>query len=168
MAGTRGRSGRTTYGDYAKIEGEASKWWRAITGQLVVDERDDLVTEDAEPFDGADVAIDLAGRNVETFLDFLDVRTDPAPTIASFVPIEGPAAGGTPFEIYGEHFVPGSRPHVVVGGAFADNVVVVHPTKLVGRTPPGPATLGGAGVDVQIINADGQLSNVLAGAFRFL
>lgn len=162
------KPGPTRYGDFEKLEGEGSKWWRAVTGQLIVEERDEFVVSEMDYFEGVDITLDLAGTNVETVADFIVLAGQKAPVIETIGPIEGAAAGGTPFEIYGQNFKPGSQVVVIIGGAYADNVVVVHETKLIGRTPPGTASMDGTGRDVQIVAADGQLSNVLAGAYRFL
>ena len=162
------KPGPTRFGDFEKLEGEAKKWWRAVTGQLIVEERDELVISEAELFEGADITLDIAGKGVETVPDFLTVRTWPAPVIETIGPTSGSASGGTAFEIYGRNFRPGTLMRVIIGGAFADNVVVVHDTKLVGLAPPGGVSFDGVGADVQVVGADGQLSNVLAGGFRFL
>ena len=60
-----------------------------------------------------------------------------------------------------------SRPRVLIGGAAADSVVVTHATEIVGLAPPTESANPTFDADVQIIAADGQLSNVLAGAFRY-
>ena len=162
------KPGPTRFGDFEKLEGEAKKWWRAVTGQLIVEERDELVIGEAELFDGANITIDVAGKGVETLKDFLTVQTWPKPVIETIGPTAGSASGGTPFEIFGRNFRPGSLMRVIIGGAFADNVVVTHDTRLVGNAPPGGVSFDGVGADVQVIGADGQPSNVLVGGFRFL
>lgn len=161
------KPGPARYGDFERLEGEAQKWWRAVTGQLIVEERNDFVLEDEEMFDGADITIDLAKKHAETVEAFLEARTDPPPVVESIGPIEGTKAGGTPFRIVGRNFVPGSRPRVLIGGAAADSVVVTHATEIVGLAPPTESANPTFDADVQIIAADGQLSNVLAGAFRY-
>lgn len=159
------RPGRFRYEPFDATE-NGTEWWPALTGEFFVDERDELVIERTEPFEGVDGNIDLAAKDVQTVTDFVQFKTELAPVIETIAPNAGSKAGGQPFAIYGENFKPGSDTKVLIGGAYASNVAVVHPTKIQGLTPAHDAAPTFA-ADVQIIGWDGQVSNVLTGAYTF-
>ncbi len=158
--------GSTTWGGFELIEGE-SKWWRAVHGQLVVEEHDDdaaIVDDVSEPFEGADITLDLAKKNGPEIAPFLELRSAPPPFVETIAPASGSKLGLQPFTIVGRDFLPGGAYRVLLGGAFASNVVATHPTELSGLSPANEAFDG----DVQVVGPDGQASNVLVGGYRFL
>jgi plastocyanin len=79
-------------------------------------------------------------------------QTNPAPTISSLAPNNGPPAGGTAVTISGSNF--GSGATVKFGTNAATNVNVVSSTSITATTP---AHNEGA-VDVTVTNSDGQIA----------
>ena len=85
-----------------------------------------------------------------------------APTLTGISPGAGTIAGGTSVTLTGTLFL--SAPKVLFGTMYATNVVQVSATQITCTSPP----VSGAGaVAVQVLNRDGQASNVLAGAFTY-
>lgn len=160
-------AGPVRYGHFEEATGEVGRWWRALTGRLVVQERNHIVPEAFEKFEGVNADIDLAAENEQPVEAFVEVDTHKAPTLEAMAPESGPKAGNTHFELTGTGFVPGTSPRVLIAGSYASGVVVTHPTKLVGFTPPYDGQ-SGYRADVQVINADGQESNALEGAFTYV
>jgi hypothetical protein len=160
-------AGPVRYGDFEAID-ENKRWWRAVSGRLLVWERGDIALSNLDPFEGADTAIDLTEPSGTKVVAFSEISTDAPFVLESIAPESGSKAGGTLVEITGKNFRPGKRPpRVVIGGAHAASVVVTHPTRLVCVTPEHQAHPTFA-ADVQAINLDdGQASNVLEGAFTF-
>jgi hypothetical protein len=157
--------GRIKYGAFEPVDGEP-KWWRAVSGQLSVEERDDFVLEDELDFAGADINLDLANKDVQTVVDFVQLVQQPKPVAEIVAPNSGTKAGGALFYVYGTGFVPGSDTKVLIGGAYASNVVVTHETKLQGYSPSHDAAPTYA-ADVQVIGPDGQVSDLLEAAYTF-
>ena len=157
--------GRVRYGDFEQVENQ-NQWWRAVTGQLTVEERDEFVVEETEPFDGANINLDLAKKSEQKVVDFVQILSNPDPVIETIAPSAGTKAGNALFYIVGANFILGSTTKVLIGGAYATNVVVTHPTALQGYTPEHDAAPTFA-ADVQIIGPDGQSSNVLEAAYTF-
>jgi hypothetical protein len=165
----RMRAGPAKYGEFEPVDGDNKRWWRAIVGKLLVEERTDLVVPSAlEPFEGFDLTADLVKPDGEVLEAFLQESSGLAPSISSVSPASGSKAGGTLVTITGKNFRPlGVRPQVIIGGALASSVVVTHPTTLQCLTPPHDATPTFV-ADVQVVAGDdGQASNVLEGAFTF-
>ncbi len=159
-------AGRVRYGSFEAAEG-VGKWWRAVTGQLLVQERDDIVVEAFEKFEGANFDVDLTNADGTQVAAFVEVDTPPNITLTDVNPKSGSKAGGTLIQIDGEGFRPGMlSPKVLVGGAYATNVVVLHPTRLRCVTPEHEAQPTHA-ADVQVIDDSGMESNVLEGAYTF-
>ncbi len=64
-------AGRVRYSEFEPVDGN-SRWWRAVTGQLLVMERDDIVVEAHPAFEGVDNDIDLTstdGTQIEAFVE---------------------------------------------------------------------------------------------------
>jgi hypothetical protein len=81
----------------------------------------------------------------------------PGITFNELAPTGGPLAGGTPVTIIGSNFIPGAT--VTFGTRAADDVVVVSPTEIRAKTPPGIA----AGlVDVTVRSFGGERPRVRA------
>jgi len=68
--------------------------------------------------------------------------------------------GGTPVQIQGEHFLPGSQ--VFWGGVEATEVRIVSPSLITAVTPPGSKGL----VDIEVIHPDGK-SGILKDGYRY-
>lgn len=159
-------AGPVQYGDFEAIEG-ANKWWRAVTGKLLVQERSEIVPGAFEVFAGVDAAIDLTAIDGTQIPAFIEVATAQAPAITDINPKAGTKAGGQVVEIDGTGFSPGAQaPRVLIGGAYASNVVVVHTTRLRCVTPEHDAYPTFA-ANVQIVGHDGAESNVLESAYTF-
>jgi hypothetical protein len=75
-------------------------------------------------------------------------------------PVFGDPAGGTPVQILGTHFLPGSR--VFFGGNEAPDVRVESPSLITAVTPPGAKGT----VDVEVVRPDGKRGIVRDG-FRY-
>lgn len=160
------QAGVVRYGNFERVS-EQGQWWKAVSGRLLVVEQDKIVVEAFEAFDGANVDVDLTEHNGTQIEAFVEVDTAAAPTVESVSPAAGTKAGGAALIITGTGFQPGKeKPCVLVGGAYASSVVVTHPTQLSCLTPEHDAYPTFA-ADVQVINADGQESNVLAAAYTF-
>lgn len=158
-------AGPVRYGVWEAID-KQDKWWRTVTGKLLVQERDDIVTEEFGSFDGVNIHIDETSPDGTQLVDFVEAQTSGPPTVESVAPLSGDKAGSVPMIILGTGFIASPAPKVLVGGAYASNVVVTHPTRLTCLSPEHEAYPTFAG-DVQVINDDGQESNVLEGAFTF-
>jgi hypothetical protein len=87
--------------------------------------------------------------------------TVPPVTVASILPVNGSAAGGTPATINGTCFVTGAG--VTIGGTAATNVVVVSATQITAKTPAHAA----ATVNVTVTNPDNS-TGTLTNGYVFL
>jgi hypothetical protein len=159
-------AGPARWGSFERVS-ELDRWWRALTGRILVSEKLDIVPGEFLPFDGVNNDIDLAAKGEASVEAFVEVDTKPAPIVESVGPSSGTKAGGVSLSITGKHFRVGTTPRVLVGGAYASSVNVVHATNITCLTPEHAAYPTFA-ADVQVIDADGQESNVLAGAYTFI
>ena len=75
-------------------------------------------------------------------------------------PAVGEPRGGTPIQVQGEHFLPGSR--IFFGGVEASDVYIASPSLMTAFTPPGQRGY----VDVEVVHPDGK-RGVLRDAFRY-
>lgn len=159
--------GPTSYENFEPIDGNG-KWWKAVTGQLLVSERSSIVEEAFPVAEGVNFHVDLTEADGVTKVeDFVEVSTPDPLSISDVSPATGSKAGGELLFVEGKGFpTSGEAPFVIVGGAYASSVVVLHPTRLQCITPQVEAypTLA---ADVQVIGAGGQESNVLAAAYTF-
>lgn len=159
-------AGRTRYGNFEAIDNNA-RWWRAVTGQLLVSERDEFVVEAHPVFEGVNNDIDLTNPDGTKVEAFVEVDTPPGIVLTDINPKSGTKAGGAVVEIDGTGFQVGKLPpRVLIGGAYASGVVVTHPTRIRCLTPEHEAFPTFA-ADVQVIGPDGQESNALEGAYTF-
>lgn len=159
--------GTTDHSQFEPID-ENGKWWKAVTGQLMVSERASIVEEAFPEFKGVNVHLDeTSADGIAQIPDFVEVSSPDPITISEVSPSTGSKAGGELVYITGESFpTSGEAPFVLIGGAYASSVVVLHPTRLQCLTPQVEAypTLA---ADVQVIGASGQESNVLEAAYTF-
>ena len=81
-------------------------------------------------------------------------REQPAPTVVSIAPANGPMGGGTSVQISGSNFEAGAQ--VTIGGAAATDVVVASPNSITAKTPPRSST-GAADVTVTVAGKTGTL-----------
>lgn len=158
-------AGPVRYMDFEPIDGGQKDWWRAVTGKLIVQERGSVVFDDLDVFEGVNTKLHLdeSGGSVD---DFVEVDTHLPPVLAQILPSSGTKDGAAYFEIIGTGFRPGTPAKVLIGGSYASSVYVASPFKITGLTPAHdahPTCLA----DVQVIDADGQTSNVLADAYTF-
>jgi hypothetical protein len=86
----------------------------------------------------------------------LSFGQNPPPTLTAISPAIGSTAGGTTVTLTGANFVVGAV--VNFGGAAATNVAVLSGTKITVTTP---ANSTAAGVNVVVVNPDGQTSAVM-------
>ena len=91
----------------------------------------------------------VCGEGHDTMSGTFTVHEAPAPIIASFDPMSGPAAGGTSVVISGSRFANGAS--VLFGEAPAAGVVVAGPTQI---TATSPAHAAGE-VNITVTNPDG-------------
>lgn len=158
-----------TYGGFERID-QLDRFYRALSGTIVVWEREGQVPSAYDMFDGADVtgaegAIDLKVPGEPAVENFVEIETHVAPTVTSVAPTTGTAAGGTAVTITGTGFRVGTRPIVLFDGAAADAVTVVNATTITCVTPP-HAAYPSALVDLVLVGSDGQ-TDTLADAFTF-
>jgi hypothetical protein len=158
-------AGPVKYMDFEPIDGGQNKWWRAVTGKLIVAERADIVFEDLDVFEGVSTKVDLAEPE-GTVASFVEVETHLPPIIAQILPASGTKAGAAYFEILGTGFRPGTPARVLIGGSYASSVYVASPFKVTGLTPEHDAHPTFP-ADVQVFDVDGSASNVLEGAYTF-
>lgn len=158
-------AGPVRYMDFEKLDGGQNEWWRAVTGKLIVTERADIVFEDLDVFEGVNVTLDAAdpGGNVEAFVE---AKSYAPPVITQVLPSSGTKAGSAYVEVIGTGFRPGTPAKLLIGGSYASSVYVASPFKITALTPSHDAHPTYA-ADVQVIDADDQASNVLAGAYTF-
>jgi hypothetical protein len=159
-------AGPIRYGNFEAVDG-VDRWWRAVTGKLFVEERTEIVVDAFETFNGVNIAIDETSPDNTQLVDFVQIETPPDIVLTSVEPAQGTKAGGALLLINGTGFEPGKLPpRVLIGGAYASNVVVTHPTRIQCLTPEHEAYPTFA-ADVQAIGPDGAESNVLAAAYTF-
>ena len=104
-----------------------------------------------------------AGYSPHSALIVINSASPVAPAIASVDPDNGPAVGGTPFNVYGSGFDPGGV-SVQIGTSTPVAGTVISPYHVTATTAPG--TIGAA--DVTVTNdASSLISNALAGAFTY-
>jgi hypothetical protein len=160
-------AGPVKYGGFEQVNDQDSRWWRAVSGKLIVEEQDSNAEDVFQQFKGVNVDVDLAAPNVEPFEGFVEVSTPEDLTIETVSPSTGTRQGSTLVTIDGTGFRPGAGTYqVLFGGAYATNVVVVHPTRILCITPPRTDSPTFA-ADVQVIGPAGEESNVLERAFTF-
>ncbi len=155
------------YGGFEAVDGEMDKWWRAVTGKLLVMERDELAEGALQPYEGASINIDSVTHDGSVEEDVVELDIGASPVIDDVQPRAGTKAGGTPVEIFGRNFRLGTTPLVTFGGAYASSVRVTHPRRITCLTPEYAAAQPSLAVDVQIIAADGQPSEAASAAFTF-
>ncbi|MDA9717897.1 S8 family serine peptidase [Planctomycetaceae bacterium] len=85
------------------------------------------------------------------------ITVDDNPAVTSITPATGPVAGGTSVTIVGSNFKAGAT--VTIGGAPADDVVVVNSNQITATTPARFA----ASADVRVINTDLAVGDLLNG-----
>ena len=148
------------------LDGEQGRWWRGVSGKILVQERTDIVLSDLDVFEGANIIEDLAVPE-GTVERFVEANSGLPIVITHVLPSAGTKAGGAYFEIHGTGFRPGTPLKILVGGSYASSVYVASPFHATGLTPEHEAHPTFA-ADVQVIDVDAQASNVLAGAYTFL
>jgi hypothetical protein len=159
-------AGPVRYMDLEMLDGGQNEWWRGVSGKLLVQERSSIVLEGLDMFEGANVDIDLAAPE-GTIDAFVEIDTQLPPVLATVQPSSGTKAGSVYFEVIGTGFRIGTPVKILVGGSYAGSAQVASPFKVTGLTPEHEAHPTYA-ADVQVIDCDGQASNVLAGAYTFL
>ncbi len=161
------KAGPVRYLDIEMLDGDQNRWWRAVSGKLIVEERTSIVLEALDEFEGANVSVDLDPGDDTKIEDFVVVNSFSPAVLEQVLPNAGTKAGGAYFEIIGQGFRPGTPGKVLIGGSYASSVYVASPTKVTGLTPAHSAQPTFA-ADVQFIDADGVASNILSGAYTFL
>jgi hypothetical protein len=158
-------AGTVSYGNFEPVDGNG-QWWKAVTGQMLVSERSSIVEEAFPSFEGANLRIDM--DDGETKVEgFIEANSPDPLTLTDVSPVAGTKAGNALVYLTGTGFPTiGEPPRVLFGGAYASSVIVLHPTRLQCLTPEHDAYPTQA-VDVQVIGADGQESNVLEDAYTF-
>ena len=86
----------------------------------------------------------------------------PGIVLSAVTPPSGAPSGGTPVQIIGEGFIPGSSPTVFFGPNVATAATVTSPTTIDCLTPPGIAAS-----NVQVMVVSGDLIAVLGNAFHY-
>lgn len=160
------QAGPTKFLDIEMVDGGQAKWWRGVSGRIFVQERTEMVLSDLDPYEGANVKVDLASATEPKVEAFFEANTQLAPTLERVEPAAGTKAGGAYFEIVGRGFRPGTPIKILIGGSYASSARVLSSFKASGLTPEHSAYPTFA-ADVQVIDADEQASNVLPGAYLF-
>lgn len=155
--------------EYGNLEGVGNQLFPTLrmSGYLV--ERDFYVS-DGNTLTGVDVTVDLVAPDGTRIHPFVQVGTQPAPTVSSLSTTSGPHAGGTSVTVTGTGFIhgPGTQPQgpaVLFGGTLATNVVWVSSTSITCATPA-VSGASSAALGVTVVNPDGQ-SGSLANAFTY-
>lgn len=155
------------YGGFEAVDGQLDKWWRAVTGRLLVMERDELAEGALKAYEGVSVDIDSVTHEGSAEEDIVQLDIGAAPVIEDVQPKAGTKQGGTLVEITGKNFRLGTTPLVMFGGAYASSVRVTHPRRITCLTPEYSAAQPSLAVDVRVIAADGQASAAFEDAFTF-
>lgn len=155
------------YGGFEAVDGEVGKWWRAVTGKLLVMERDELADGALKAYEGVSVDIDSVTHDGAAEEDIVQLDIGAPPVIEDVQPRAGSKAGSTLVEITGKNFRLGTTPLVMFGGAYASSVRVTHPRRITCLTPEYAAAQPSLSVDVRVIAADGQASAAFEDAFTF-
>jgi hypothetical protein len=159
----KARLTKVSYGGYQNID-RLSQYYRAIVGTIVVWERD-MPIDDASAWPlmtGVDASVDLTERDGTKVADFVQARTDPAPTITNVTPSSGTKAGGTSITVLGTGFRPGTPVAVAIGGALCMNAVVVDGVTITAKTTAHLA-YDTFLADVVVTADDGQSAALIAG-----
>lgn len=90
-------------------------------------------------------------------LSYADIILGPPPTVDSIVPASGPSTGGTLALLRGTNFAAGAR--VLFGKGASSKVTVMDDKRLSAIAPAGAI----GGVDVTVINVDGQAGQLVRG-----
>jgi hypothetical protein len=159
-------------GSYGQLQGAGNLYFPTLHMEGFVVERDNDRTDvlSQTPFTGGDINVALTGTDGTTIADFIQVSTQPAPTITSLSVTSGTASGGTSVTITGTGFLkgPGTKaqwPIVLFGGNLAGNITWVSSTSIT-CTTPAMAGASSAAVPVSVTNIDGQGAS-LPSAFTF-
>jgi hypothetical protein len=159
---------------HGKFQGGGNLWFPTLLFETLVKERDNfppLSVTGYQPMTGGDIDVALISSDGSTIDQFVQVVTNPAPTIGSLSVATGPYTGGTVVTIYGTGFQTptiafGTTPMVVFGTLAATNITFLSSNALQVTTPvmlgPGPYT-----IPVTIVNPDGQTAT-LQNAFQFV
>lgn len=152
---------RGEYGSFPTLKDLAFPAW---VGTLRVKERTFAVDSQFDTFAGLDLAVDVRAGDDTTVSDLVTDKTQGAPTLTSLSVATGTPAGGTSVTLTGTGFY--GPAEVYFGAIAAINVTVVSATSITCATSA-HAAYPTSVVDVVVINADGQESNTLSGAFTF-
>jgi len=155
------------YGGFEAVDGQLDKWWRAVTGKLLVLERDELADGALKNYEGAAINVDSVDHAGAVEPDIVQIDIGAPPIVDDVQPMAGTKQGGTPVEIFGRNFRLGTTPLVMFGGAYASSVQVTHPRRITCLTPEYAAAQPSLAVDVRVIGADGQASAAVEDAFTF-
>lgn len=151
------------YGTYQLIEGP-KEFYRAVTGTIVVVEREMDVEPSGPPFLGnTTMGISLQYGDGTQIADVASSDIHAKPTLSHIAPTSGTAFGGTVLTVWGTDFREGAR--LFVGGVECTGVELLDDTVVRGTTGP-HAAYPSFVADVVVVNADGQ-SATLAGAFTY-
>lgn len=148
------------YGAYAPPSEDV---FPAVVLKLELKEVSDYAVTEFDSFAGGNLNIDLKDPSQETVVtDFVEVDTQPAPTLTVASPNNGSKVGGTIVTLTGTNFVVGTTPIIWFGNVEATNVVVLTTTSVQCRTPAHDAFPTFI-ADVVMENADGQEATLTAG-----
>jgi hypothetical protein len=124
----------------------------------------DVNTDGSSGYHYLVIAEDASG-NLSPHSEFINVSSAAieAPIVASIVPENGPAGGGTAITITGNGFdIAGVT--ATIGGAAITSLVVVSPFEITGLTPPGSAGTA----DVVVTNISSGLFSTLPDGFTYI
>lgn len=155
---TQGGRAPARMGAHGFLEAAGGLYFPCLRLSAYFVERDNYDPTQGGPskFAGGDITGNVRAGDGTTVAPFVQVSTQPAPTIASLGTTSGSSAGGTSVVITGTGFLTGP-PQVYFGPAddpqYAASVTYTSSTSLTVVTPP----MAGAGaVDVTVQNRDGQ------------
>lgn len=160
-------AGPVKYGNFERVAEGQDKWWRAVTGRLMVSERSAIEPTAFEVFEGTNIIVDHKASDGTVVEECISIETHGSPVVTAIGPTSGPTTGNTAVAITGSGFRVGTTPKVLIGGAFASNVVVASATRIDALTPEHEAYPTFA-ADVVVIGADEQVSEPLEAAFTFI
>ncbi len=139
----------------------------AVVITLAATQGYDIVATELGAFEGTNVHLDHHDEATETTeLDFIQFRTNPAPTVTVVTPNFGTKAGGTAITITGTNFAINRLPTVTIGDVACTSVVVVSATSITAVTPAHVVYGASLMADVKVTNPDTQ-SGTLAAGFTY-
>lgn len=157
----RARLATVTYGGFEALQ-DNENFYRAITGSLVIEERDVTPVAAFESFTGANINVDVEDDDYTVIADLVQAKTWPAPTLTTATPNTGTKVGGTTVTLTGTNLRAGTPIEVWIGGVRCPSATVTSATTATCVTPAHNAYSTFI-ADVVLIADDEQEASLTAG-----